>query len=78
MAAKAYVLIEADPGQIDSVRDVLRSLPQIRSVDALAGPYDLIAMVESPDERAVGRVVMETFHTIDGIQRTTTCLVIHS
>ncbi|MBK9710890.1 MAG: Lrp/AsnC ligand binding domain-containing protein [Kouleothrix sp.] len=78
MAARAYVLIEADPGQIDSVRDVLRSLPQIRSVDALAGPYDLIAMVESSDERTVGRVVMETFHAIDGIQRTTTCLVIHS
>jgi hypothetical protein len=56
---QAYVLIEAEPTR---VQDLIKELPGIelegsiiRQVHAVTGRYDLIAFVESPDLRQLGR-----------------------
>jgi len=75
-AARAYVLIEVETGHIDAAVAALRALPAVAAVDAVIGPCDIIAIVETPEERAIGRLVIDNIHAIAGIKRTTTCFVI--
>jgi DNA-binding Lrp family transcriptional regulator len=76
MHAKAYVLIEAEAGQVGQVIAALRSMPGVTAADAVTGPYDIIVTIETPDPRDIGRLVMNEVHGVTGIKRTVTCLTI--
>ena len=79
MPTKAYILIETAVGKSQrDVTDALRSLPGVQTVDAVTGPYDIIAVVGAPDLNAVGDLVTSQIHTINGIVRTVTCLSVGS
>ena len=78
MPTKAYILIETAVGKSRDVTDALRSLSGIDNVDAVTGPYDIIAIVAAPDLNAVGDLVTSQIHTINGIVRTVTCLSVGS
>lgn len=74
MTTKAYILIETAVGKSRDVTNALRSLPGVETVDAVTGPYDIIAVIAAPDLNAVGDLVTSEVHTINGIVRTVTCL----
>ena len=74
MATKAYILIETAVGKSRGVADSLQALAGVETVDAVTGPYDIIAVVGAPDLNAVGDLVTSQIHTINGITRTVTCL----
>jgi DNA-binding Lrp family transcriptional regulator len=76
MQARAYVLIEAEAGQVGSVIASLRELPGISAADPVTGQYDIIVTIETPDPRDIGRLVMNEIHGVNGIKRTVTCLAI--
>ena len=78
MSAKAYVLIETAVGKTKDVVAALQGqkLKEIKSVDLVTGPYDIIAVVEHDDFNAIGSLVTESFHPVPGISRTVTCLSI--
>ena len=78
MPTKAYILIETAVGKSRDVAEALRSLTGIDNVDAVTGPYDIIAIVAAPDLNAVGDLVTSQIHTINGIVRTVTCLSVGS
>jgi DNA-binding Lrp family transcriptional regulator len=78
---RAYVLIESAVGKAKSVAEGLQKLQfsdaQVVSVDAVTGPFDVIALLESDDLDKVGRAITDAIQQVEGVQRTTTCLVIH-
>ena len=74
MDTKAYVLIETAVGKTRDVLGALRAVPGMEAVDAVTGPYDIIAVLSASDLNAVGEVVTDKVHTIGGIIRTVTCL----
>lgn len=74
--AKAYVLIEAEAGQVGSIIATLRGIPGVRSADPVTGPYDIVVIIVTGDQRDIGRLVMNEIHGIVGIKRTITCLAI--
>jgi DNA-binding Lrp family transcriptional regulator len=74
VATKAYILIETAVGKTSDVTNALNSLDDIVNVDAVTGPYDIIAIVNSTDLTTVGDLVTSDIHTITGIVRTVTCL----
>jgi DNA-binding Lrp family transcriptional regulator len=76
MQARAYVLIEAEAGQVGSVISALRELTGVSAADPVTGPYDIIVTIETPDPRNIGRLVMNEIHGVAGIKRTVTCLAI--
>ncbi len=78
MPAKAFVLIETEVGRTKDVVAALQGqkVKEIKSVDLVTGPYDVIAVVEHDDFNAVGILVTEKIHPIPGIKRTVTCLSI--
>lgn len=77
---RAYVLIEAAVGKAKSVAEGVQKLQltdsRVVSVDAVTGPFDVIALLESDDLDKVGRAITEGIQQVDGVQRTTTCLVV--
>ena len=76
MGTRAFILIETSVGKTQDVVAALRLVPQIQAVDAVTGPYDVIAVVDAPDLNTVGNVVTSHIHTIGGILRTVTCLAV--
>ena len=74
MPTKAYILIETAVGKSRDVVDALGSLSGVERVDAVTGPYDIIAVVEASDLNDVGDLVTGQIHIINGIVRTVTCL----
>ena len=76
MNTRAYVLIETAVGETDNVSGALDALPGVQSVDTVTGPYDIIAMVSASDLNAVGQIVTREIHTVPGIVRTVTCMVV--
>jgi DNA-binding Lrp family transcriptional regulator len=76
MVVRAFVLIEVAVGKTKEVVTALRKVDGVQSVEAVTGPYDIIAVVEKPDVNAVGDLVTRNVHSISGIARTVTCLTV--
>ena len=76
MSIKAFVLIETAIGKTKEVLAALQKIEEVKSVDAVTGPYDIIAVVEQGDLNAVGKLVTTKIHPIGGVDRTVRCLSI--
>ncbi len=76
MAAKAFVLIETAVGRTREVAKALEKLGGVDSVDMVTGPYDLIVVIERDKLADIGDMVTGKIHTVSGISRTVTCLVV--
>ncbi len=76
MAAKAFVLIETAVGRTREVAKALEKLGGVDSVDMVTGPYDLIVVMERDKLADIGDMVTGKIHTVSGISRTVTCLVV--
>ena len=80
MAVKAFVLIEVAVAKTEDVVNALTTLQkrvrEIKSVDMVTGPYDVIVSVEAADVNAIGDIVTRNIHSVDGIARTVTCLTV--
>lgn len=59
MSVRAYVMIEADQTRVQEIKEALPEIEldgsRVVTVDVVAGPYDLIATVESTDLAQLGR-----------------------
>jgi DNA-binding Lrp family transcriptional regulator len=75
---RAYVLIDAKVGAAGSVAAGVKQLEfgnvRLISSDVVTGPYDVITLLESPDLDTLAQFVSERVQSIDGVQRTTTCI----
>ena len=76
VAAKAFVLIETAVGRTREVAKALGKLGGVDSVDMVTGPYDLIVVMEKDKLADIGDLVTGKIHTVSGISRTVTCLVV--
>jgi len=74
--AKAFVLIETTVGRTKEVATALKDLKGITSVNAVTGPYDVIAIIEAETLNEIGDIVTQVIHPIPGISRTVTCLAV--
>jgi uncharacterized protein with GYD domain len=72
---KAYVLITAEVGTSPRIQDELRSAG-ISQIDSVAGTYDLVAVLESDDPKAIGELVMGKIQKTNGVLSTVTLMQI--
>jgi DNA-binding Lrp family transcriptional regulator len=73
---RAYVLIDAMVGRTKEVLVALQGMEGVKSVDAVTGPHDLIAVVEAETLKDLGEVVLSRVRGVKGVTRTVTCMVI--
>lgn len=76
MKTTAYILIEASVGKTVEVAKNLKEIKEIKAVDMVTGPFDIIAVVESDDLEDIGGIVSTRMHMVGGIVKTITCLAV--
>ena len=72
----AYVLILTEVGKVAHVAHALSNLDGVQVAEDIAGPYDVIAMIQAPGLDQLGRLVVSRVQAVDGVTRTLTCTVI--
>ena len=80
MSVRGYVLIEAEVGRSKSVGEAVAKLKhpdaRVLGVDTVTGPYDVIVQMDADDLDKLGNCITEGIQSIEGVQRTTTCLAV--
>jgi len=78
MAAKAFVLIQTEI-EVAKTADVIAALKElegeIKSVDGVTGPYDIIDVIEVETMDKIDTVI-EKIRAVAGVYRPVTCLAI--
>jgi len=67
-----YLLVETEVGRLDEVRRRLLAEPNVAEVEAVTGPYDLIAKVQAAHINDALDVVVHRIRRIPGIKGTET------
>jgi DNA-binding Lrp family transcriptional regulator len=73
---KAYVLIKIRAGDVKDVIKSLRKVEGIVEAHMTFGPYDAVAVVETTDVTALGRITASMILPISGVEQTLTCLAV--
>jgi DNA-binding Lrp family transcriptional regulator len=72
----AYVLIETEVGKTAQVARAIRAFDGVQWAEAIAGPYDSIALAQAPGMNELGRLVVSRIQSVAGVTRTLTCTVL--
>jgi DNA-binding Lrp family transcriptional regulator len=72
---RAYMFINALHGQSLSLTKEIRDVPGVQKADPITGDYDIIAEVQARDLAEL-RELMAGVQAIDGVLKTTTCMVL--
>ena len=73
---RAYVLINVTPGRSLDLTRRIRDVQGVRAADAITGEYDIVVICESPDINALGTLIVDGIQRLEGVHKTTTCLVV--
>ena len=68
----AYVLVKANTGEADRLRQAMSAIDGVVSVDIVAGDVDFVVKVEVDSPAAVKDIAAESIQAIDGIENTQT------
>jgi DNA-binding Lrp family transcriptional regulator len=71
----AYVMLTVTPKKAPSVIAAMRRLPAVRLLQSVSGPFDLIAEVVAPAVADMDSVI-DTLGHLDGVERTTSSVVL--
>ncbi len=70
---RAFILIETTPGKAKEVTTALKQLDEVKSVNAVTGPYDVIAILEAKNITNIITAKIK-IKAIPGISRTVVCM----
>jgi DNA-binding Lrp family transcriptional regulator len=70
------VLIQTEVGQGGRVAREVAEIQGTGSTVPVAGPYDVIAIVEAASMDALGKMVVSRIQGVKGVTRTLTCTVV--
>ena len=72
---RALILLTVLPKQMASVVEALRAMPEVRSLQSVSGPWDLVAVAVVP---TIGEMdeLTDRIGTVPGVERTTSSLVL--
>jgi DNA-binding Lrp family transcriptional regulator len=73
---KAFVLIKIRAGDVGEVVRQLREMESVVEAHMTFGPYDAVAVIDSPDLSAIGALVASAIQPIPGVEQTLTCLAV--
>jgi len=79
MSVKVFLLIETEieAAKTAEVAVALKRLGrEVKSVDCVTGPYDIIATVEVDTIDQINHLVTGQIHSVPGVHRTVTCLAV--
>jgi DNA-binding Lrp family transcriptional regulator len=72
----AYSLVSAEPGKTSEVFGAIKNIEGVKSAEAVAGPYDIIARIEVDSLEKLTKAVFGDIRGISGVTNTTTLIVV--
>ena len=72
---RAVVMISTDPKQADRVSVELKKMPEVRSLAALSGSYDLVAMIETETPARID-ALLDRIGRAPGVARTVSSIIL--
>lgn len=72
----AYSLISAEPGKTAEVFKRVKTLEGVKKVEAVAGPYDMVARIEVDSLEKLTKAIFGDIRSIPGVTNTTTLIVV--
>jgi DNA-binding Lrp family transcriptional regulator len=72
---RAHLMLMVAPKALRGVENALRHRPAVRSLHAVSGRYDLIAVVAAPDVAELDRLIDE-IGALPGVERTTSSIIL--
>ncbi|KXB06073.1 hypothetical protein AKJ53_01405 [candidate division MSBL1 archaeon SCGC-AAA382F02] len=72
----AYSLISTEPGTTPELFDKIKELEGVESVEAVAGPYDIVARIKVESLEKLTGTVFGKIRGVDGVTSTTTLIVV--
>jgi DNA-binding Lrp family transcriptional regulator len=73
---RAIVLVNLSPGSDEQSISALKGTPGIKSVYQLYGLYDLLVMVEGPDDQTVKSIIADNLRSKPGVVSTITMKIL--
>ena len=70
-----YILIRVEAGKVWDVAQAIGKISGVDRSNVVTGPYDVIAYAVLPSTEDL-RKLMEGIHSVDGVNRTVTCIAI--
>ena len=68
---KAYVLVVTNPGETKNVVAAAKSIPGVKELHEVMGPYDIVIEIEVPSLSDVPPILSDKIRVIPGIESTT-------
>lgn len=75
MPVSAYVLVDTVVGKTKEVCQSVTGIPGVKECHAVTGPHDVIAFVQANNLKGLGEMVVSRIQAVQGVFRTTTCVV---
>ena len=72
MAVTAYLFLECTAGRLKEVLAKVKRVGGVRHAHIVTGSYDIIALVEAQDLRALTEAILSKIQAIPGVYKTTT------
>lgn len=72
----AYSLISSEPGMTSKIFGKVKEIEGVQSVEAVAGPYDIVARIEVDSLEKLTGTVFGNIRGVDGVTSTTTLIVL--
>jgi len=76
MAVDAFILIEVAGDHTRSAFKTIQRIAGVNAVYMVSGGYDLIVHVEAESLEALGDLLVSKIRAVDGVMKTSTCLVL--
>jgi len=76
MSIRAYILINTQIGKTQKVVEKLKTIPEIKKLDVIMGPYDIIVEIEVPTYEDISKLLLDKIQNIPAINHTMTCPVV--
>ena len=73
---EAIVLVQVKVGASSAVAQAVGEMAGVTEAYVVTGPYDIIARVEADSLDELGRMVVSSIQTIEGVSRTLTCPIL--
>ncbi|MDX3517794.1 Lrp/AsnC family transcriptional regulator [Streptomyces scabiei] len=75
LGTSAYVTMSIEQNAWRDIASELREIPYIEHVALVTGDFDVLALVRTPDNALLRRIVLENIQAIAGVRSTRTWLV---
>jgi len=75
LGTSAYILLTVEQPSWREITDALRAIPYVEHVALVAGEFDVLVLVRTPDHAALREVVLERIQATPSVRNTHTWLI---